>query len=315
MTGHDNGWQNLRVCLEPPRNKLTLVKMTSVQRGRGPAQTLPSDWEQAVTGWLGWLKLSGVSVNTMKLRRGHVRMIAARSATSHPRLVTIAVLTELCGREWSNEHRRSVRTALIDFYGWAQTHDYADENPALLLPRVPGDSPRPRPAPDDVWRDLLAAAAPRERMMARLAAEAGMRRAEVAQCHRDDLIHDLSGWALIVRGKGNKQRVVPIPENLAATIVAYCPRGYLFPGDHDGHLSARYVGELISALMPPGWTMHKLRHRYASRGYAATRNLRAVQLALGHASVATTERYTMVTNDEVRLVSEAAGHDDEDEPA
>ena len=66
------------------------------------------------------------------------------------------------------------------------------------------------------------------------------------------------------------------------------------------------MGELISALMPDGWTMHKLRHRYASRGYARTRNLRAVQLALGHASVATTERYTMVTSDEVRLVSEAA---------
>ena len=47
-------------------------------------------------------------------------------------------------------------------------------------------------------------------------------------------------------------------------------------------------------------------HRYASRGYAATRDLRAVQEALGHASVATTQRYTAVTRSEVRAVSEAA---------
>ncbi len=52
--------------------------------------------------------------------------------------------------------------------------------------------------------------------------------------------------------------------------------------------------------------MHKLRHRYASKGYAGTGNIRAVQEALGHASVATTQRYTAVTSREVRAVSEAA---------
>ena len=58
--------------------------------------------------------------------------------------------------------------------------------------------------------------------------------------------------------------------------------------------------------MPPGWSAHKLRHRYATRGYAVTRNLRAVQVALGHASVATTQRYTATTEPEVRAVAEAA---------
>lgn len=296
-----------------PKPVLTVVQADPVTTTGRSAAKLPPHWEQAITGWLAWVKLGGVSPKTVDLRRGHLRTIAKRSQTSHPRLVTIDILIDIGARaDWGNEHRRSVRTAAVDFFTWARANGLADDNPAALLPHVAGEKPRPRPAPDDVWRDLLANARPREHMMARLAGEAGMRRGEVAQCHRDDLVRDPRGWAIIVHGKGGKQRVVPIPDGLAAAMIGYCPRGFLFPGEHDGHLSARYVGDLISALMPVGWTMHKLRHRYATRGYARTRNLRAVQMALGHASVATTERYTMITDDEVRAVSEAAGDDGDD---
>jgi integrase/recombinase XerC len=45
-------------------------------------------------------------------------------------------------------------------------------------------------------------------------------------------------------------------------------------------------------------TMHTLRHRFASRAYRGTRNLRAVQTLLGHASIATTERYLAVDDDD-----------------
>lgn len=262
--------------------------------------------------WAAWLKLSGVSANTITLRRGHVRTLAKRSGTSLPDQVTFTLLVDLCSTpDWSKEHRRSVRTSLVNFFEWARMHGWHHHNPATELPRVAAAEPKPRPTPDDVWRDLLAAAGPRERLMARLAAEAGMRRSEVARCHRDDLVRDTEGWALVVHGKGDKQRVVPIGEGLAHEIRRWCERGFLFPGDVDGHLSEKHVGSLISELMPDGWTMHKLRHRYASRGYRKTRNLRAVQMALGHASVATTERYTLVTRDEVRLVSEAAADDDD----
>lgn len=143
--------------------------------------------------------------------------------------------------------------------------------------------------------------------MARLAGEAGLRRAEVAQVHTDDLLTDRDGAQLIVHGKGGKQRVVGITSSLADAIHRECPSGgYVFPGQIDGHVSPDYVGKLVSRLMPPGWSIHKLRHRYATRGYAGTHNLRAVQEALGHASVATTQRYTAVSAREIRLVSEAA---------
>lgn len=63
---------------------------------------------------------------------------------------------------------------------------------------------------------------------------------------------------------------------------------------------------MIGDRMPEGWSMHKLRHRFATKAYAGSRNLRAVQEALGHASVATTQRYTAVSGTEVRAAVAAA---------
>lgn len=165
-----------------------------------------------------------------------------------------------------------------------------------------------------MWAQVLAHAGPRERLMARLGAEAGLRRGEVSRVHTRDLLDGIDGYSLIVHGKGNKQRIVPITDDLAIEIargpgghtVGRGKVGYLFPGQIDGHLSADRVGVLIGELMPPGWTMHKLRHRFATRAYTGTKDIRAVQEALGHASVATTQRYTAVTNDEVRRAVIAA---------
>lgn len=218
------------------------------------------------------------------------------------------MLIRVCGSQsWSNDHRRGIRRSLINFFEWMIEMGMATANPALGLPKIPAGKPHPRPFPDDLWLDLRQIATGREEMMVRLAAEAGMRRAEVARCHRDDLIHDDSGWSILVRhGKGDRQRLVPITPDLATAIRMFCAKGYLFPGKEDGHLSAHYVGKAIGRLMPPGWSMHKLRHRFASRGLAATGDLLAVRDALGHVSVATTQIYTAIVSDKVRRVSEAA---------
>jgi integrase len=292
------------------RRILTLVQN---QPMRGGDTSLSRPWDSAIEGWLNWLKIGGLSANTRRLRYEHVHAIARRSGTHHPRELTLSLLVELCSsRNWSREYRRGVRTSFISFCEWCVANEMMDSNPAFQLPAVAADTPKPRPTPDDVWRDLLEAAPPREKLMARLAAEAGLRRSEVAQTRLDDLVHDGNGWALIVLGKGDKQRMVPITADLAAAIRAHVDHGYLFPGQVNGHISAAWAGACISRLMPPGWTMHRLRHRYASKGFAGTRNLRAVQEALGHASVATTERYTAITRDDVRAVSEAAGEDGND---
>lgn len=274
---------------------------------------MPTAWEDAITRWLLWLKISGIRPASLKLRRDQVRVVAKRSRTREPAELTFAQLVSLLSEQkWSNEYRKGVRTALNNFYEWAIREGIAEHNPAAELPKVTPELPHPRPATDEVWLELLERAGDRERIMALLACEAGLRRAEVAAVNLDDLIEAVEGPSLIVHGKGGKQRVVPISAALAAEMRKLRPEGgYLFPGNEDGHLSAGYVGTLLSDLMPRGWSMHKLRHRFATKGFAGTGNLRAVQEALGHASVATTQRYTAVAARDLRAVSDAASRDSE----
>jgi integrase len=267
---------------------------------------LSTGWTTAIDGWCTHMILRGLSPNTIELRRQHISYLARHSGVAAPHGFDGPGCYALfiANPHWSSSHRRTMRDSVLAFFDHHRPgHDFADH---LMPVRV--SPPRPRPATDDIWTALLAAAAPRERLIARLAGEAGLRRAEVVLVHSDDVIPDRDGQhCLIVHGKGGKQRVVALTESLAAELAAL-PRGFAFPGRTDGHISARHCGELISELMPDGWSMHKLRHRYATRGYAGTGNLRAVQEALGHASVATTQRYTAVSTADVRAVSEAASH-------
>lgn len=269
---------------------------------------LPAPWEAALDGWLTWLIAGGTSPATRRTRRAHVRSVARKLDAQHPNDIDYQQLLGVLGDpSLSQEHRRGLRASLGSFYRWCVTAGIVENDPTEKLPVVRAATGAPKPATDDIWRQLIHTADPRTLLMARLACEAGLRRAEVACVHTDDLLHTPDGAQLIVHGKGNKQRVVPITVTLAVEIAHAQPTGgFLFPGQINGHVSPGHVGKLVSKVMPPGWSMHKLRHRFATRGYAGTGNLRAVQEALGHASVATTQRYTAVSSAEIRRVSEAA---------
>jgi integrase len=119
-----------------------------------------------------------------------------------------------------------------------------------------------------------------------------------------DLIETPEGMALIVHGKGNKTRIVPLPAAIAGELQRF--NGFVFPGKEDGHISAAWLGKLISREMPAGVSMHSLRHRFTTRAYRATRDLVAVQRILGHASPETTLVYLQLADDTLRRVVEAA---------
>lgn len=183
--------------------------------------------------------------------------------------------------------------ALKGFYAWAMREGLAEHSPVDGLPRVKPRRPNPRPVPETAYRFALQVADDRDRLIVRLAGELGMRRSEVAQARREDVIEDLLGWSLIVRGKGGKERTLPLKEDLARELLAR-PAGYFLPGKVDGHLSPAYVAKRAKALLPEGYTMHKLRHRFGSKAYAVSGDLAAVQDLLGHESPATTRVYVRV---------------------
>lgn len=142
--------------------------------------------------------------------------------------------------------------------------------------------------------------------MLRLAAEMGLRRGEVARAATEDVLTGPHGAALRIRGKGGRVRLVPMPDDLAAAVLAR-PAGYVFPGrDGREHLSPDWVGVSVGRLLPPGWTMHSLRHYFASRAYSVAHDILVVQRLLGHSSVATTQVYCHVPDDDLRSTVLAA---------
>jgi integrase len=82
--------------------------------------------------------------------------------------------------------------------------------------------------------------------------------------------------------------------------------GWLFPNSFGDPITANHIAKIAQDALSDGWTLHTLRHRFASRAYRGTRNLRAVQALMGHSSIATTERYLAVDDDEVRAAILAA---------
>lgn len=266
-------------------------------------------WTPLIDGWINHLTAAGHAPSTRRTRRAAVTVIANAANPHPPRDLKPAWLIGWCATQpWSTDHRRTIRTSLRSFYQWCIANGHAEVNIGDCLPAVPESTPKPRPVTDAVYAQLLGAAPPHVAVMARLAAEAGLRRAEVAALHSRDLTADAGGPLLLVTGKGSRQRAIPITDSLADALHTHLSgrTGWVFPGDDNGHASPNWVGKQVSALLPPGWSMHKLRHRFASKGYAGTKDLVAVRAALGHASLATTQRYVAVGEDAVRRVAEAA---------
>ncbi|KMO82294.1 tyrosine-type recombinase/integrase [Mycolicibacterium chlorophenolicum] len=292
----------------------------------GPAtRPLPPAWAGLIGAYLAAQAGAGRSPATIATRRGHLAFMARGLRCAPARVTTAGILAWFGRQAWSVETRRSHRNTAVSFFGWAHRAGYLPTDPAADLPVMRAAAPAPRPAPDAAWSAAMAGADSRVRLMLRLAAEAGLRRAEIARVHRRDLTRGPAGAELLVHGKGGKLRVVPVGDDLAAAIAGANTLsraegigvtrgvhstdtlpGYLFPGTDDGHLSPRWVGKLMAGALPDHWTAHTLRHRFATRAYRGSRNLRAVQTLLGHSSVATTERYTAVDDDEIRAAAMAA---------
>lgn len=262
---------------------------------------VPEAWIEPIDEFRVSLIAGGRSPETARLRVHWLARFARDIEVGPWEVGDLDVVAWSGGQTWASDTRRSAHQSIRAFYAWAATAGHFDHLP--VIPSVRQSPPSPHPADARAVELALSSDDPRVVLMVRLSAEAGLRRGEVARVHSRDLVSDLLGRSLIVHGKGGKQRIVPLSDSLAE-VVAAAGAGWVFPGADHGHLSAQWVGRLVGRALPPGVTMHSLRHRFASMAYSGTHDLVAVQSLLGHASPAVTLRYVAVPDASLRAAVE-----------
>jgi integrase/recombinase XerC len=138
----------------------------------------------------------------------------------------------------------------------------------------------------------------------------GLRISEALSLKRRDVPKPGEGDVLIVTGKGNKTRMVPVLQNVLALIadyVAICPHvlaqeAPIFVGARGGPLSPRIIQLTMERMrgalgLPDSATPHALRHSFATHLLSRGGDLRAIQELLGHASLSTTQIYTGIDSE------------------
>ena len=197
-----------------------------------------------------------------------------------------------------------------------------DRDPAsgVAQPKLPRPLPHPLTV-DEVERlldalDVTTPAGRRDRAILELLYGSGLRVSELTGLDVDDV--DLEEGSVRVLGKGGKEREVPLGRFGREAVGAYLAtarptfvsgrdRGALFLNQRGGRLSRQSCDRMVraaarAAVIDRHVSLHTLRHSFATHLLEGGADVRVVQELLGHASVATTQIYTLVTREYLREV-------------
>lgn len=214
--------------------------------------------------------------------------------------------------------------ALRSLYKWLAREGIVQQNPAKLVatPRLPKKLPRV-PTLEEM-NGLLDSALPdnaafpeRDRAIFELLYGCGLRNSELVGIETGD-IEDANG-VILVRGKGKKQRYVPLEGAAAEALKVYREARQkllhaaakstrrLFINRRGGPLTTRSVGRIVKQIaiargLPPDIHPHTLRHAFGTHMLAEGADLRAIQELLGHERLSTTQKYTQLSIHQVMEV-------------
>jgi integrase/recombinase XerC len=206
---------------------------------------------------------------------------------------------------------------LRSLYRWLAQEGVVDQNPAKLVatPKLPKKLPRV-PTIEEMNSVLdgkmpeTAAFPERDRLMLELLYGCGIRNSELTGINLDDI--RLSAEAILIRGKGKKERYVPFGDSVRGALAVYLPARQallaevrknstaLLVNKRGGRLTTRSVGRIIKKIavskgLSPDVHPHTLRHAFGTHMLEEGADLRAIQELLGHERLATTQRYTQLS--------------------
>lgn len=235
-------------------------------------------------------------------------------------------LAHLGEHEYSPATMARKIATLRSFYKWAERRGYSAINPMTMI-RTPRQGKRlPKAITIEQVEKLLAAPGDkdvlglRDRAMLETLYSTGIRVSELVGLNFGDA--DLESEAMHVRGKGKKERLVPLGSHAIGSIAAYIEKvkadtrfakawaesgdnAPLFMNKHCSRLSSRSVRRKLDKYLreiglDPSISPHTLRHSFATHLLQNGADLRSVQELLGHQSLSTTQVYTHLTTAGVR---------------
>jgi integrase/recombinase XerC len=284
--------------------------------------------EKSIQQFLRSLRQRNTSAHTIKAYAGDLRSfseyVGSRNWRSIDHLAIRGFLSQLYERELSKTSVARSLAAVRSLYRWLAQEGIVDQNPAALVatPKLPKKLPRV-PTIEEMNSVLdgempEAASFPeRDRLMLELLYGCGIRNSELIGINLDDI--RLSAEAILIRGKGKKERYVPFGDSVKAALLAYLPArsqklaackknaNGLFINLHGGRLTTRSVGRIIKKIaiakgLSPDVHPHTLRHAFGTHLLEEGADLRAIQEMLGHERLSTTQRYTQLSMKHVLAV-------------
>ena len=236
-------------------------------------------------------------------------------------------VAHLATRRYAKRSMARKVSALRRYFAWAARAGHVAADPASGLSAPRGDGRLPRVLKQDELTTLLddppgaiqadpPATRARDDAVLELLYGSGLRVGELCALTPTDL--DLARGRALVWGKGGKQRAVPLSEPAVVALRAWLevhreafltgssPIESLFLNQRGHRLTPRDVRRLLDRRAAAPTHPHALRHTFATHLLDGGADLRAVQELLGHADLATTQRYTHVSRERLRTVYDAS---------
>jgi integrase/recombinase XerC len=290
--------------------------------------------ERAIDDFLRHLGEGNASSHTIKAYAGDLDVFAAyigsRDWKAIDHIAIRGFLSHLYDKGLSKTSVARALAAVRSLYRWLAQEGVVEQNPAKLVstPRLPKKLPRV-PTIEEMNSMLdgkmaeVASFPERDHLMFELLYGCGIRNSELVGIDMNDI--SLSNEAILIRGKGKKERYVPFGGSALAALGVYLPwrqqllatlkskqkeplksataakgMGPLLINQRGGRLTTRSVGRIIKRIaVAKGLSSdvhpHTLRHAFGTHMLEEGADLRAIQELLGHERLATTQRYTQLS--------------------